>query len=104
MSKVTLVQAQPTITAETLNQAVLTYKELKAKIKFLENELKAPKETIEAAVSNTQNGVIITEAWKISLSVFQTERFELDKAKAVLGEEALKEFIKHGVQSRLNVN
>lgn len=101
--KLNLVQSQPQVT-ETLNQAVLTYKELKAKITFLENELKSSKEIIEAALSQTQEGSIITENWKASLSISQRESFSLKNAKAILGEEALKPFISNSVYTSLRVS
>lgn len=103
MSKLTIAKIEAKSQNE-LTQAVLTYKELKAKIAFLEAELKAPKAVIEAACEKTADGSIITEDFKVSLSIQERETFSLKNAKAVLGEEALKPFISKTVYSTLRVS
>lgn len=89
---------------EALTQAVLSYREIKAKITFLENELKAHKNVIEDAASKTKDGVIITSEYKITLSIAERESFSLKQAKAVLGEEVLKDFISRTPYTTLRVS
>lgn len=86
-----------------LDQAVLTYQEIKSKIAFLENELKAPKAIIEDAASKTQDGKIVTASYKITLSVAERENFSLKNAKAVLG-DALSPFISTSCYTTLRVS
>ncbi len=86
-----------------LDQAVLSYKEIKAKISFLENELKTHKEVIEAAASKTADGKIITQDYKITLTIAERENFSLKNAKAVLG-DSLKPFISTSAYTTLRVS
>lgn len=74
---------------EALTQAVLSYKELKAKIAFLENELKPHKEVLELAASKTKDGIIQTPDFKITLTVAQRETFSLKQARITLPSDAL---------------
>lgn len=101
MSNLKIVPASAEM--EALSQAVLSYKEIKAKIAFLENELKTHKETIEQAASQTQDGKIITENFKVSLSVFEVKNFDKAGAMATLGDK-LTPFFSVGLQKRLVVS
>ena len=80
MSELKLAQVAPKSPA-TLLQAVLAYKDIKAQITFLEEQLKGHKETIEAAASNTPDGKIVTEHFKVTLSICERENFKLKDAK-----------------------
>ena len=71
---------------ESLDVAVASYKDIKAKIAFLEEQLKASKAIIENAASQTADGKIITPDYKITLSIAERENFSLKNAKAVLGD------------------
>ena len=102
MSNLKIAKVSPQ--TETLDQAVLTYQEIKAKIAFLENELKAPRAIIEEAASKTEDGKIITASYKITLSIAERENFSLKNAKAVLGEAALKPFISTSAYTTLRVS
>lgn len=90
--------------ADAINQAVLSYKEIKAKITYLENELKTHKEVIEEAAKSTENGSIIREEWKVVLTIAERESFSLKNAKAVLGEATLKPFISTSTYTVLRVS
>lgn len=96
--------AQIAVEETVLLQSVLSYKELKSKIAFLENELKTHKEVIETAASQTPDGKIVTEKFKITLSIAERENFSLKTARAVLGEDVLKEFITVSAYTTLRVS
>jgi hypothetical protein len=101
MSKLIAVPSIPQ--TNELDQAVLTYQEIQAKIKFFENELKKPKAILEAAASATADGKIVTEKYKITLTVVQRENFSLKNARATLGEAALSPFISTCAYTQLRV-
>jgi len=102
MSELKLAQVAPKSPA-TLLQAVLAYKDIKAQITFLEEQLKGHKETIEAAASNTPDGKIVTEHFKVTLSICERENFKLKDAKIVLG-DALAPFISTSAYTMLKVS
>lgn len=87
-----------------LDSAVDSYKSIKAKIAFLEEQLKPCKEVIEEAARQTPDGTIITENYKVTLSIACRENFSLKNAKAALGEDALAEFISTSTYTILKVN
>ncbi len=85
-------------------EAVAKYKDIKAQMTFLESQLKPIKDTLEVAASQMPDGTIITEAFKIALTIAQRENFSLKNAKAALGEDALKPFISISTYSMLRVS
>lgn len=87
---------------EALSQAVLSFKEIKAKIKFLENELLPHKQVIELACSKTENGKIVTEEFSLTLAVIQKENFKLKDARLLLGDK-LSPFISLSTYTALTV-
>lgn len=101
MSKLSVAKNAP-LKSQVLNQHVLSYKEIKAKLAFLENELKPHKEAIEDACAQTVDGVIITGEYKITLTIAQRESLKLKDAKAVLGDK-LNPFISSSTYTILRV-
>jgi hypothetical protein len=89
--------------ANDVDLAVATYKDISAKIKFLEEQLKAPKEVIEAAAAQTADGKIVTPEYKVTLSIVTRENFSLKNAKPVLG-SALDPFISKSTYTQLKVS
>ncbi len=89
---------------DPLLQSVNAYKEIKAKIAFLESQLQEHKDAIESAASKTEDGKIVTEAYRVTLSIASRENFSLKNAKATLGEDALAPFISTSTYTRLLVN
>lgn len=87
-----------------LGQAVSVYKELAAKIAFLSEQQKAAREIIEAAATNSPNGIIITESYKITLSLCQRENFDKKAALAALGKDKLAPFMSTVAFTQLRVS
>lgn len=86
-----------------LDQDVIDYKDLAAKIKFFSEKQKAVRDRIEAAVTKIPEGKIITPEYAIVLTVCERETFSLKDAKAVLGEAKLKPFMSSTVYTQLRV-
>jgi hypothetical protein len=84
-------------------QAVLSYRELKAKIEFLEAELKTHKETLEEAAASTSEGKIVTEDYSVTLTIYPQDSFDKKAAFAKLGESVLGQFVKTELRKRLTV-
>lgn len=88
--------------ARPLSEAVETYKEIQAKMRFLESELRTAKETIMAAVENAPDGKIVTEEWSVTLSEFDVEYFDKKAAFEKHG-RLLQKFVSTRTQQRLTV-
>lgn len=89
---------------DSIDEAVATYKTLKAQIAKLEAQLQPVKEALEHAASQTADGVILGETFKVTLVIAQRENFKLKDAKAILGAEILEPFISTSTYSQLRVS
>lgn len=97
------LKAAPETQAD-LDQAVAAYKEINAKIAFLSTQLKSHREVIEAAATNTPDGQVITEKYKITLSLCERENFDKKAAMAALGRDKLAPFLSTTAYTQLRVS
>lgn len=88
---------------EQLDDAVAHYKELNAKIAFLASQIKPYKEIIEAAATQSPDGQIITEKYKINLVLCQRENFDKKAAFKALGDKVLSPFVSTVAYTQLRV-
>ena len=95
MSTFTIVPITKTNTnnTDTLLQAVIQYREIQAKLAYLQNELKAPRQVIENAVLAAPELKIITPEYKITMSEVNRENFDKKAALVALGREVLAPYI-----------
>lgn len=100
MSNLKVVETIPN--QEELNQAVLSSKEAKAKIAFYTAMKKEADEKIIAAASQTKDGIIVTETYKITYSIFPVKTFDKEAAFAAHG-DLLRAFEGSRIQTRLDV-
>lgn len=88
--------------ARPLSEAVETFKEIQAKMRFLESELKTARDTIMQAVENAPDGKIVTEEWSITLCEFEAPYFDKKAAFEKHG-KLLEKFVSTRPQQRLTV-
>lgn len=96
MSKLSLVR----VPDRNLSDAVESYKKIKAKITFLEEQLKRYRDTIEEYAEKTKDGKIITEDWQVTLSTFETSYFDT-KAAFEKHQRLLQKFMRKQTIKRL---
>lgn len=103
--KVTQLKIVEAKAKDPVLQAVLEYRELRSKISFLTTEQRKSKAFLEEAAAEAPEGQIITPEYQVVLELHEgRESFDLEMALSVLGEEALKPFMKTGKPyTRLNV-
>ena len=98
------VSAPYTKPVKSVSVAVAEYKEIKAKLNFLQEQLKAPAEVIRLAAEAAPDGKIVTPEYKILLTEINSDRFDLKKAMEILGRDKLEPFLSTSTYTQLRVS